>query len=221
MTGQPPLYGISQDADTLIIDEETGGQAYYLSSGENHPDWPGGASGVTIGNGYDCGYSTAAQIAADWGDQLPANVVTALQSVAGIHGSPAQAEAHALHWVDVPWAAAQIVFHNKDLPKWVHICENHLPNFDMLNGDCAGAIVSIAFNRGASFDLLGDRYTEMRAIKAAMIAQTFSTIPAQIRLMKRLWPLGTVNHVDLTNRREHEAVLFEQGLALMNSTVTS
>jgi hypothetical protein len=46
-----------------------------------------------------------------------------------------------------------------------------------------------------------------------MMAKNYTAIPAEFRSMKRLWPLGTADHVDLTNRREHEAVLFEQGLA--------
>ena len=213
------LHGISPAGDSLIIDEETGGQEYYEKT-EMHPDWPGGASGVTIGNGYDCGYSDAATIAADWGPYLNVAAVQALQAVAGVHGSPAQSEAHALHWITVPWDAAMAVFHNRDLPKWMGICEQDLPNFDQLNGDCRGALLSLAFNRGDSWNIPAERdpsgrYTEMRAIKTDMENGTFDAIPAEIRAMKRLWPLGSVNHNDLTNRREHEALLFEHGIANM------
>ena len=214
------LCGLSPEADALIVNEETGGQAYYEKT-ELHPDYPGGASGVTIGNGYDCGYSTAGDIATDWGPYLPADAVAALASIAGIHGSPAQSHAVALHWITVPWDAAQAVYHLRDIPKWVATCRRNLPNFDKLNGDCKGVEVSIAFNRGASFDLPGDRYREMRAIKAHMIAGQFDLIPAEIRSMKRLWPLGTPDHADLTARREHEAVLFEQGLAAMAAGATT
>ena len=146
------LYGISQDADDLIVSEETGGRQYYEAT-ESHPTWPGGASGVTIGNGYDIGYSTPEEIAADWGPVLSAQAVSALQSVAGIHGSPAHSHAQELHWITVPWDAAMAVYHERDLPKWVGICERALPNFDLLHPDQKGAIVSLAFNRGASFDL--------------------------------------------------------------------
>lgn len=197
------LYGISEDADALIINEETGGKAYYLKT-EQHPDWPGGMSGVTIGNGYDCGYSTAADIAADWGPLLPANAVTALQSVAGIHGSAASSHARELHWITVSWDAAMAVYHNRDLPKWVGIVERALPNCEKLNGDQFGAEVSLAFNRGASFDLSGDRYVEMRNIKTHMIAERFDMIPGEFLAMRRLWPQGG----DLWRRRGHEAALF-------------
>lgn len=203
---------ISKAAFDLIVNEETGGQAYYLHT-EQHPDWPGGASGVTIGCGYDCGYTTKEQILIDWRDYLTAPMLAALQSVAGIKGSGASSRARALRYiVTVPWDAALAVFSKIDVPKWTGIVERALPNFSLLSGDSAGALVSLAFNRGASFNLAGDRYSEMRAIKAHMAARSFSAIPAEFRSMKRIWPPGAAGHADLTARREHEAVLFEQGL---------
>ena len=195
--------GISQAANDLIVSEETGGEAYYNAT-ELHPDWPGGMSGVTIGNGYDCGYATSDEIYADWAGYLPTEAVQALQSVAGIHGSPAQSHARELHWITVPWDAAMAVFHERDLPKWVRICRNALPNFDMLYPDQQGAEVSLTFNRGASFDLAGDRYKEMRNIKSHMAAQQFNLIPDEFLSMRRLWPEGG----DLWKRRGHEAALF-------------
>lgn len=204
---------IGQESEALIVNEETGGEAYYLKT-EQHPDYPGGASGVTVGCGYDCGYSTAAEIGADWGPVLPAAMVEALQSVAGIHGSPARSHAAELRGVvTVSWAAAQAVFVGRDVPKWTATVQRDLPNTDLLPPDCLGVLVSVAFNRGASFDLAGDRYREMRAIKADMASKNFAGIPAQIRSMKRLWPAGTADHADLVNRREHEAALFERALA--------
>ena len=96
------------------------------------------------------------------------------------------------------------VYHNRDLPKWVGIVQRALPNCDQLNGDQLGALTSLAFNRGDSFDLAGDRYAEMRNIKAHMIAQRFDLIPAEFLAMRRLWPEGG----DLWRRRGHEATLF-------------
>ena len=64
------LHGISQDADNLIILEETGGRTYYEHF-ERHPEWPGGASGVTVGCGFDLGYSTAEEIGEAWSPYLP------------------------------------------------------------------------------------------------------------------------------------------------------
>lgn len=198
----------SQAAIDLIVMEEVSSQAAYQKLYQ-HPEWPGGMSGVTIGIGYDCGYSTAATIAADWGDKLPPEVVKCLEDVAGIHGSPASSYAHQLRGaVTVPWEAAMAVFQQRDMPKWEQTVAHALPNTDKLSPDSFGALVSLAYNRGASFSLQGDRYTEMRDIHALMAAGQFDRIPDEFRSMKRLWP----NTVGLRNRRDHEAALFAKGL---------
>ncbi len=202
---------ISQAAFDFIVQEETGGEACYNQK-ETHPDWPGGASGVTIGCGYDLGYCTPQQIAADWNGYLAKEVIAQLQSVSGIKSSPAQSHAHELHGISIPWSAAIAVFLNIDVPRWTDAVVRQLPTAYKLPEDSLGALVSLAFNRGASFTLPGDRYKEMRAIRAEMGAQNFSDIPDQIRAMKRLWPLDTDEHKDLRNRRDHEATLFEKGL---------
>jgi len=199
---------ISQRAFDLIVAEETGGEAYYNKT-EQSADWPGGASGVTIGIGYDCGYETRRAIAAYWGGKLPDEQVSELCSVAGIHGTPAHAHAKELHnIIDVPWAVALDVFASRDVPKWEKIVRDALPNSDQLPGDSFGALVSLAFNRGASFHEPGPRYNEMRAVASLMTTHQLAEIPAQIRAMARLWP----NSKDLRDRRQHEAALFEEGL---------
>ena len=94
-----------QDAD-FITEEETGGRAWYEAH-ETHPTWPGGFSGMTIGDGFDCGYASAARIRAVRGPHLPAAAVEALAAVAGIKGRPAESHARELHWIAVPWEAAR------------------------------------------------------------------------------------------------------------------
>ncbi len=203
---------ISQAAIDLIVQEETGGRALYEKT-EIHPTCPGGASGVTVGDGYDCGYVTAEEIARDWGDILPASMVRELQAVAGIKGRPAKSHAAALRGiVTVPWDAAMKVFYNIDVPKYTAEVLNALPNARLLSRDSLGALVSLDFNRGDHFQSPGDRFLEMRNIRTHMMAENYGAIPAEFRSMKRIWPLGTEDHTDLTNRREHEAVLFEKGL---------
>jgi hypothetical protein len=129
----------SQAAIDLIVAEEVSSKAAYQAK-YTHPEWPGGASGVTIGIGYDCGYSTASTIQGDWGDKLPAAMVAALQHVAGIHGSPASSHAHELRGVvTVPWEAAMAVFIGRDMPKWEGIVERALPNTNLLSPDSFGA----------------------------------------------------------------------------------
>ena len=193
--------------DLIVMEEVTSKNLYNLKY--QHPEWPGGASGVTIGIGYDMGYSTPTVIQADWGDKLPVAMVAALEAVAGIHGSPAASHAHELrNVVTVPWAAAMAVFLGRDMPKWEATVAKALPNAAQLAPDSFGALVSLAYNRGPSFSTAGDRYREMRAIRDHLANQQFAEIPDDIRSMKRLWP----NVVGLRNRRDHEAKLFEKGL---------
>jgi len=206
---------ISQAAFDLIVQEETGGEAYYKLR-EHSTDWPGGASGVTIGCGYDLGYCRHDEFQRDWQGKIPDSMIGLLEDVIGIHGSPARSHAHELHGkVEIPWDVAIDVFRNHDVPKWEAIVEKDLANTDKLSGDSFGALVSLAFNRGDSFKTprftwdATDRYREMRLIHQDMAAQRFAQIPALFRSMKRLWPEGG----DLWRRREHEAVLFEKGLA--------
>lgn len=207
----------SQRAVSLIVDFEVTSEAVYTAKYQP-PTWPGGMSGVTIGIGYDCGYATADTIRADWGDKLTLAMVESLAHVAGIRGSPASSEAHALHGVVVvPFVAAMGVFTDHDMPKWEGIVSRSLPNTDLLSGDSFGALVSLAYNRGASFSLNGDRYREMRSIHDHMASKDFDAIPDDIRSMERLWP--TV--AGLRIRRSEEADLFENGLSDMNETTAA
>jgi hypothetical protein len=203
----------SQAAIDLIWREETGPDGYYVRSNECRADWPGGASGVTIGGFYDLGYVSETELKRDWGDKLPASMIETLESVVGIHGRPAQSHAHELdHIVNVPEDVARDVFLTRELPKW-EAAVNRLPNAEKLPADSFGALVSIAMNRGDEFgtsparDPIG-RYREMYLIRVDMLDGRFDAIPDLIRRMKRLWP----GNMDLQQRREHEAALFAQGL---------
>lgn len=204
---------ISKEAEDLIVAEEVSSQKTYEAR-YRRPEWPGGRSGVTIGIGYDVGAGVrdAAQLRHDWAGKIPDAMIEALVPCIGVTGEAAHALlAQVRGRVDVPWSAAIGVFEDVDVPRWHGICAGALPNFGELSLDCKGALVSLAYNRGASFDHAGDRYSEMRSIKAHMIARRFYRIPAEFRGMKRLWPNPSERGLPL--RREHEARLFEHGLA--------
>lgn len=199
---------ISQDAIDLIVREEVSSEAVYRKR-YTRPEWPGHSSGVTIGIGYDVGYATPAQLRADWRGLIPDSMITALTRACGVTGASAQALTKALRGsVNVPWEAAIANFENTVLPRWIRNVKSKLPNTDKLSPDCLGALVSLAYNRGPSFNNTGDRYREMRAIRALMASGNFAGIPAQFRSMKRLWPGSS----GLQGRRDREAQLFERGL---------
>ena len=203
------LHGISQQSFDLIVNSEVSSRTIYERD-YRRPERPGGQSGITVGIGYDCGYSSAAVIRQDWAAKLPGRMVDAMCSVAGIKGQSAQNRLSSVRQlVDVPWGTAIDVFSNVSIPKYLHAC-HALPNFDELSPDCKGALLSLVYNRGASFSQPGARYLEMRNIKALMGARKFASIPAELRKMKRLWTTPSVRGVAI--RREQEARLFESGL---------
>lgn len=198
----------SQRAILLDVTEEDGDQNYYLKTEKNF-SWPGGSSGPTVAVGYDCGYETAESIKADWSPYIDAARVAVLVTAAGrTAGAGRDFVAAHRDAITITWAEALAQFQGHELPKWEAIVEARLPNTDMLSGDSFGALVSLAYNRGPSFDSPGSRYTEMRNIKAHMAAKAFDLIPGEFLSMRRLWPVGG----DLWNRRGHEALLFRDGL---------
>jgi hypothetical protein len=206
---------ISQAAIDMIVAEEVSSKTTYIARYQ-HPEWPGGASGVTVAIGYDLGYSTRLQIGADFGGHVMPEMLAAMQRCAGVHGEAAHALLGQVRsQIVIPWDVAMDVFLQRDVPKWTETCRSHLPHFDELGADCKGALVSLAYNRGASFDMAGDRYAEMRLIKVHMLDRTFDGIPGAFRAMKRLWP----NMSGLRNRREHEAALFERGLSAPSAPI--
>lgn len=199
-------YESSQAAiDEIVSDEVTGRNAYTRLY--QRPTWPEGASGVTIGIGYDLGYASREEIQDDWGKYVSPAMLQAMLSVCGVHGEPARIAAQQVrNDISIPFDVAMQVFENHDIPKWTARLRAALPNTDKLSPDSFGALLSLVYNRGCSFTLQGDRYREMRNIKTWMEHQEFQRIPGEIRSMKRLWNNG------LVARREREAALFERGL---------
>jgi GH24 family phage-related lysozyme (muramidase) len=211
--GAPSTTPISGESFDLIVEFEVTGEQTYTKK-YRKPVWPKGQSGVTIGIGYDVGYASKLQLRADWGGAIPDPMITALETALGVTGVAANAVANRLQAkVDVPWHAAIEVHRNKVLLRWVGLVERNLSNTGMIGPDCLGALVSLTYNRGASFGKAGARFQEMRNIKAHMVAKAFGDIPDKFRSMKRLWP----DMKGLQKRREREALLFERGLAALPS----
>ncbi len=206
---------ISERAYQLIVECETGGRAYYeLPHGINkRPCWPAGRSGVTIGCGYDLGYHTQAEFEAAWAGRLGAQDVSVLAGAIGKKGQAAHNFMARVAHIVIEWGAALAVFDAVDLPTELRLMLSHLPNAADLHPHCFGALVSLVFNRGASFRLAGDRYREMRQIRALMEARQYDGVPAQFRAMKRIWQ-GTGQN-GLLIRRDKEAQLFQDGLDAM------
>ena len=192
-------------AAALIIRWEVTSPAFYAKRLER-PVWPGGASGVTWGIGYDGGHQTAAVIADDWLDHY---AVDRLARTAGITGQ--QARSILSQYRDIPtgYEHASRVFETRSLVEYERRTRRAFGNekFDALKPTACGALVSLVYNRGAA--MTGDSRREMRNIRDKCVPSgDHSCIANEIRAMKRLWR-GTVNENGLSARREAEAILAE------------
>jgi len=206
---------ISRASEDLIIAQEVGSKDQYLKM-YHRPEWPGGGSGVTIGIGYDLGMTTQAQIRTDWAPYVDAQMLGIMAACAGISGQSAKKLLPQVrNKIDIPWDAAIAVFEKVDIPRWVSRVRKALPNFDLLPPDCKGVLTSLSYNRGMSYSTPGDRYREMRNIRALMATKQFDKIPAELDSMARLWENTSTRGV--ATRRHIEARLFRQGLAQMSA----
>lgn len=193
---------VSPAAVALIIRWEVSSPAVYERR-YRAPVWPGGASGVTWGIGYDGGHQTRLDIGRDWEAH---DHVGALQSTAGITGTASRVLAAELRHADTPFAYARQVFALSTLPAYAARTDRAFgPGVHALPPDARGALVSIVYNRGAS--MRGDRNREKRHIRDVCVpAADLGCIAAQIRGMKRLWPQVR----GLRDRRDSEAQLAER-----------
>lgn len=202
---------ISQEADDLIIASEVGSRSQYDKK-FRRPEWPGGLSGVTVGIGYDLGFADPGKIKRDWGALLRAPMVDAMMSCAGKTGDEARRYTAAVrNEIDVPWDAAIKVYETVDIPQWIERVCRAIPSADRLHPHCLGALTSLAYNRGASFNKAGERYREMRNIRSHIMSGALEQVDDEIRAMSRLWP--GPNERGLPIRRGREADLWNKGLS--------
>ena len=201
---------ISTQARDLVITQEIGSRAAYDRK-YKHPEWPGAQSGVTIGLGYDIGQSGLEDFTHSWKDKLPAEAFERLAQTVGVVGPAARGLPRTLQDIEVPWDAAEEVFTSSTAPKYARLVLLHLANARELHPHSFGALFSLVYNRGASFGNPGDRYREMRNIRAHMHERKFDQVPEEFRAMKRLWEGQGVP--GLLKRRDLEAALFVQGLS--------
>lgn len=204
-----PISGlaVSEQGVQLIIEFEVGGESYYNSK-LSKPTYPGGASGPTIGIGYDLGYNTPGQIDADWGDVLDAGTVSRLKAVAGLKRGAAQSAVSGIKDISIPFEAAKQVFYKRTMPRFAKQTQGAFPGAEQLHGHCQGSLLSLVFNRGPA--LKGERRSHMRQIRDAIVAKNPAPVPGYFRDMKSIWAGEGLN--GLLRRRDAEASLFQQGL---------
>lgn len=176
---------ISKAAKDLILYYEVGGAAYYVGHLER-PTVPPGASGITIGIGYDLGYNSVAQIRKDWGDKLPSAQVERLASVAGKTSGNARAALSRVRDIRIPYAIALQVYDGRTVPRFAKLTKDTYPGITKMNPDIQGVILSTSFNRGTAMG--GDRRKELRWTRDDIQAGKVGKLSSYQLQMRRLWP---------------------------------
>jgi len=220
LTGQAePFPQLHTDGVAFIAKEETGG-LYYYNLVTRWPHYPGSASGMTIGVGYDLRFNTEEDFLEQWRPWLSASVVKALLPDIGRKGSKARSNELRNQGVVVPFSAAWQVFTKATLPRFYQSTEALYSSLPGLPDYCRSALVSLVFNRGTSTS--GARRKEMLEIQKVLEAADHAWLDVeqkkailqgvedQLLAMKRLWAPGS----GLIARRQAEANLWREGLSL-------
>jgi peptidoglycan hydrolase-like protein with peptidoglycan-binding domain len=205
LDAQPaPSPVIPTEAVTFIVHEEVGGRRFY----DDHcarPHFPGEASGVTIGVGYDLRFQEPRDFEADWAGILTPQAMAALRPHLGRPGS-ADAVA-ALGDLRIAFPDAWKVFVKRALPRGIQQTMNCYGDLSQLPPLCRGALVSLVYNRGTK--LTGDSRREMKAIRDHIDAGNLDRVATEFESMTRLWPGSD----GLRKRRDKEAEMWRRGLA--------
>ncbi|WP_340117538.1 peptidoglycan-binding protein [Pelagibius sp. 7325] len=205
LENQPdPSDKIPVEAVTFIVSEEVGGRKFY-DKNVAVPHFPGEASGVTIGVGYDLRFQEPDDFEADWEGILTPQQMAVLRPHIGKAGSAAAVAA--LGDLRIPFHAAWRVFVKRALPRGIQQTENCYGDLSRLPPLCRGALVSLVYNRGTK--LTGDSRREMKAIRDHIDAGNLDRVAAEFESMKRLWP----GSEGLRKRRDKEAEMWRNGLA--------
>lgn len=191
-------------AAALTLRWEVSSPAFYRKRLER-PLWPGGASGVTWGIGYDGGTVTPSTILDDWKAHAQ---VDRLATTSGIQGQKAKLALPRYRDIPTPYEYAAEVFETRSLVEYERMAGRAFRvDFSEIKPEACAALISVVYNRGAS--MTGDSRREMKAIRDECVpTKDYSCIARQLRSMCRLWR-GTVNEKGLCARRDAEATLAE------------
>lgn len=195
---------ICDAAIAMVVEFEIISRAYYQKR-LTKPIWPGGASGVTIGVGYDLGHQIPTVIDLDWRNHAQAQL---LPAAAGVTGTSAKQLTAGMAHIITPIDLAEAVFELSTIPRYWQMTRRAYPGIDSLTPCAKGALLSLTYNRGAA--MAGDRNREKRAIRDDCVPRGDNhCIAGQIQAMTRLWA-GTSIETGMRRRREAEAELAVQ-----------
>lgn len=194
----PPPPTLAPEGHALILEFE---------GFDARPAWPEGASGVTIGWGYDCGYYRSDVIKSDW-HKMREDWVGRLAATSGITGQRARAKISQLRDILIDRQIGTEVFDNVDVAREYANCRKAYGKeaFEALRPNAQAALISLGFNRG--YGMEGSNRKEMRNIRDAVPKRDYEYMAGQLRQMIRVWK-GTKIENGMRRRRMAEAKLME------------
>ncbi|MEO0443197.1 MAG: hypothetical protein AAFZ92_05570 [Pseudomonadota bacterium] len=175
---------LSQKGFQQLIDHEISSRTYYQRRLQQ-PIWPGGASGVTIGIGYDLGYNRRSQVRKDWAPYLSDAQLEKLIKVVGKKASAAKSLLASVKGIRIDYQAAARVFSESTLPRYAKKALQTYQGLEKLYPDAQAGILSLVYNRGTR--LSGAKRKEMKAIQQLVKKKDYKGIAHQVIAMKRLW----------------------------------
>lgn len=205
LVAQPPAHASVTDEGAALIERwEIGSVERY----DPRPIWPGHASGVTWGIGYDGGHQRATVIAHDWTGH--ADLVDMLET-SGVTGPPARdLAARVRQAIYVTLGEARAVYRGPVMRRYVEQTRRAFgPAFDAQTDRVKDALVSLVFNRGPA--MTGPNRSHMRHIRDVCLpARDDRCTASQIRVMAGIWRGSTIER-GMRARREDEARHIEGG----------
>lgn len=200
----PPVQSPSQAAAVALVTRWEIGSAAQYTRKYSHPICPGGASGPTIGIGYDLGTQTEREIRASWGRHSAIDELVTASGQTGRTRCKAWATQH--QHITVSYADAERVFLEHDWPVYFAAAGRAYHNgWNGLSGYHKGGLTSVGYNRGFGFS--GSRRAELRAIRDTCVPAYDAPCSARENVAScRVWE-GTAIYKGICNRRKDESRL--------------
>jgi hypothetical protein len=185
----------------LLVRWEVSSQQAYVRRWQS-PIWPGGASGITWGIGYDGGHQSGPTILREWAAHAEA---PRLSTTAGITGERARAALPAYRDIVVPWRMAVDVLEASSIPRYRAAARRaYGRHFDSAPPGVQCALISETYNRGEG--MAGSRRAERREIRDRCLpAGDAECVAAQLEASCRVWASDPQTGPGLCARRRDEA----------------
>lgn len=199
---EPAPSSIDPAVVALVVRWEVGGPAQYVRKYRG-VICPGGASGPTVGIGFDLGHQTPQEIRRRWSWHPDVDRMVTASGQVGPEKCNAWRAAH--RDIRVGYDDAIRVFTRYSWPTYQAMAERAYRNgWAALTSNHQGSLTSNGYNRGFTF--LGSRRTEMRHVRDTCVPGNNAPCTAgQLRASCRVWDSQPDIRKGLCARRYAEA----------------